>query len=720
MDTLSLALSTQGIFAAVRVESGDGKSWTQIKSDGLSLGGPITVDMKTGRIKAIGIFLGDCDGHQCIEGIAHPLLGSVHFGDEGVYGNTIYPPEVEGQTSFVLQTSVLGVSTTGIAVPGFGDAIIKRCNAVLKSGGSIHKEHSFTHTVPMTLGADTRSIQSSLSNMGSLTETIVLGNKPLEDVDFSKTIQVELPVICESVPLTPGAGAPGQVGTQLPEYKLLGATLHGDPAQYAGACPMQIKLFMSVTSNVPGPFVARVEAKSGWVSTPYNSQTSESAQGGTWSRHFQDSMSVPVMYAVKPSDGGAKDAAKGIGNVKANPKSEEPIVPPGLPKGPKQVQAGYNPGNLHEDSLRLVVKSGDQSVTTDWWKYSVTCDPKKAKVTDGAPAGLKQAVFIQQAFLALFPSATKDGAKCGITVSGNIQTNVKNASVMFRLKNHQGNTTNAQTIKTTHANNIGKFVEYLDFSKSGHGSWIVPGGGWSMPGAGAGSQAGKKTGTLQIVVENPATFEGNVASYDFTCYDPVPVGLQQPPTVKVDPKIPRTPGAIIGKGNKTTAQPEKQIVPPVICVGGAVRNGQCTCAAGKTPKVAEYAVSGSNAPRWRCEAVSPAVVKPKPIRVTPQLKVVCTGGSVRNDSCVCRAGYAPVKTGTTSYRCQRVAVLPPPVVTPKPSPPTRVIAPAIGCAGGTVRSNVCVCPRGTTLQTGVCRAATSVPLRSGATPQRVR
>lgn len=85
---------------------------------------------------------------------------------------------------------------------------------------------------------------------------------------------------------------------------------------------------------------------------------------------------MPVIMPVNQSSGGgAQDAAKGIGNVQMNPKSEEPIFPPGLPKGPKQVQTGFNPGNLHEDSLRLVVTGNGKTITTDWWKY--TCDPQR-------------------------------------------------------------------------------------------------------------------------------------------------------------------------------------------------------------------------------------------------------------------------------------------------------------------------------------------------------
>lgn len=659
---LVLNLTSQG--SGIRVISGDGQKWTQIEDGPMQFAAQVKIEMGAiGKIRIWGIYWGACDGDGCFEGFGTPLLHS-HYIPNGAD---------EFNQNFTLKfpaSKIPFTTATGIAPTPYGDEAIAECNSKLTQGKGIHETHIFSHTVPLTLGVDTY--------IGLFDELIPAigpgGPLPLADIDADTTAWVEVPVTCVGVPVPPSAGTPGKVVAELPPFELLGATLHGHPAEHAGSCPVGIQLFMSATSNLPGPFTARVEAKSGWISQPFNATTNEADPGGTWSRHFQETLTVPIAFPVKPSDGGAKDAAKGIGNVKMNPKQEEPAFPGkgGIPKM-GDVKTGYNPGNLHEDSLRLVVKSGDQTVVTDWWTYSVTCDPQKAKVADGAPSGVKQAVFIEQAFLALFPSATKDGAKCGITVSGLIQTNVKNVAVTFRLRNHQGNTTNAQTIQTTHANNIGKFVEYLDFTKSGQGSWVTPGGGWSMPGTG-GSQAGPKSGSLQIVVESPAKFEGNVASYNFTCYDPVPVGLQQPPTVKVDPAIPRGPGSVVGKGNNTTALPDRQIVPPP--------------------------------------------VKPAPTRVTPQPKLVCSGGSVRNDACVCRAGYAPVRTGATSYRCNRIAVLPPPVVTPKPVAPTRVTTPQIACAGGVVRSNRCVCPGGTTLQNGACRAP-SAPVRTTA-PQRVR
>jgi hypothetical protein len=164
-------------------------------------------------------------------------------------------------------------------------------------------------------------------------------------------------------------------------------------------------------------------------------------------------------------------------------------------------------------------------------------------------------------------------------------------------------------------------------------------------------------------------------------------------------------------------------VPPpmIVCLGGQLKNVaaresapsyECSCPAGRVAR----AMASNYKNTFQCipDAVATPASSSKP-------KLVCTGGSVRNDACVCGAGYAPVKTGATSYRCNRVVALPPPVIAPKPPAPTRVIIPQpqVACAGGTVRSGRCYCPGGSLLQYGVCVPAVNVPLRRS-TPQRMR
>jgi Putative peptidoglycan-binding domain-containing protein len=537
LKSMSMQLTAGGgIPGPLRVVSEDGQSWHAIKAGTeLLVQGSVKVEMTTGDIDAFGIYWGECDGNECwqaFDGWKSPLVYSEFIGG-GVKA-------INKWVIFQFPTSkILVTSPQGIAPSPYGDQIIAQCNAALSNGGNIHQGHSFNFTMPVTLAVD--------AGIGADLTQATSGLTQLNHVDYAKTIDVSIPVTCEPAPQSPSASA--DVGATLPPFEVHAATLHGSPSSYEGVCPVDLKLFMGVKSNIKGPFEARVEAKSGWKSKKYTFQTTEANPDGKWSKHFQDTLTIPIVLAPNQSGGGAGAAAQGIGQFGTVQPDPEVIFPDsgGTPSGSSQVQTGYNPGNLHEDSLRLNVSGGGKTLVSDWWRYSITCDPDTATFVDNIPQTLGQPVVVQQAFLAIFPEAPTDGSKCGLSVSGLIQTNVKNATVKFRLRNHQGNTTGWQTVQTTHANNIGQFVEYLDFSSSGQGVWMSPGGGWALPGAGAGSQAGRKAGTLQIVTEQPMAFEGDVASYDFACHDPAPAGLGTAPTVKLNPDLPDSAGDLVGR-----------------------------------------------------------------------------------------------------------------------------------------------------------------------------
>lgn len=151
------------------------------------------------------------------------------------------------------------------------------------------------------------------------------------------------------------------------------------------------------------------------------------------------------------------------------------------------------------------------------------------------------------------------------------------------------------------------------------------------------------------------------------------------------------------------------VVPPprpkIACIGGVVRNGECLCG-GETAAIGGVTSGGRTT--YRCETkprevAKPATVTPRPVK--PQPRIVCSGGSVRNDRCVCQPGFAPVKTSTTTFRCQRVAILPP-VAKPKAVTPTRATRRPIAK------------PKSAASTRGAPQSRPSVPRR--AVPQRVR
>lgn len=724
LKSMSMQLTAGGgIPGPLRVVSEDQQSWTAIKpGTELLLEGPVKIEMSTGNIDAFGIYWGECSGNDCwqmFEGWKTPLI----------YSDFI-AADVESINKWVIfqfpTSKILVTSPQGIAPSPYGDQIIAQCNAALSNGGDIQQGHSFDFTMPVTLAVD--------ADTGADLTQATSGLTPLNEVDYAKKIDVTVPVICEPVPQSPGAST--NVGATLPPFEVLAATLHGSPSSHEGACPVDLRLFMSAKSNIKGPFEARVEAKSGWKSTKYAFQTTETNPDGTWSKHFQDTLVVPIVAAPNQSGGGgAGAAAAGIGQF-GTVQPDPEIVFPGSSQTPSasgQVQTGFNPGNLHEDSLRLNVSGGGKTVVSDWWKYSVTCDPEAETFADKIPQTLGQPVVVEQAFLATFPEAPTDGSKCGLSVSGLIQTNVKNATVKFRLRNHLGNATGWQTVQTSHANNIGQFVEYLDFSSSGQGVWVAPGGGWALPGAGAGSQAGRKAGTLQIVTEQPTVFEGNVASYDFACHDPAPTGLGTAPTVTLNPDLPDASGDLVGR------QPGPDIVwvQQRLLDLGYREVGKADGAVGRRTRSAILAFKADNGlprtpeidaavvqallvaqPRRRQadrQAEEPSGARrtsePRRVVVTPAAPdISCEGGAVRDGRCACRRGARPVKTGRNSFQCKFVAVDPP--IAPGPR---RIAVPAAVCEGGRVRGGRCICPRNSSFRGGRCR----VDVVERRAPQRV-
>ncbi|WP_163270732.1 peptidoglycan-binding domain-containing protein [Chelativorans alearense] len=720
LDRMTMDLSADGIYVGVYVDSADGESWTHIRDTGIQLAGPLEIKMKHGLIKAFAVFLGTCEGHACFETFGTPFLGSAIFGETS-------PKSIDGTVSFSFPSGLLGGSNSGgIPLVPYGNEIIARCNAGLEEGKSLQNGFGFMHTVEMTLGADTKMWDGfSFNSSGN---GFALGSEPLADVDFSRTFDVALSVTCEAVP---GAGGPEEISQDLPPYQVVGAALQGAPSVHEGACPVDLELSMSVESNIPGPFEARIEAKSGWKSEKLASQTSEAGANGSWAKHFTANLAIPVERPPEePSGGAGMDAAAGIGQLGTVEPAPDDTFPGsgGIPDGPGEVQTGYNPRNLHEDSLRLVATGGGKTVISEWWKYSVTCDPQVGPSVGDLPQSLGQPAFIEQAFLTTFPKAPMDGSQCGMTVVGWIQTNVKNVPVKFRLRNHQGVTTPWQTILTSHANNIGKFLENLDFSTSGEGVWVSEEGGWALPGTGAGSQAGRKAGTLQIVIEQPVAFQSNVASYDFVCQDPAPTAIGTAPTVNLNPDVVPSDD-LAGRKPPSTAVDIRWVQQRLLDLGYREVGG-IDGAFGRRTRAALLAFKADNGlpPKPEVDDETVAALRtatprkiperqgdtaaPKRAIVDPVPKnVACAGGIVRNGMCACPEGTRAEEVRTNAYRCIREVARPeikgivvqPPVRKVEP----QRVAPEIACRGGVVRNGACLCPQGSALRNGACRIGTA-------------
>ncbi|MDT3687146.1 MAG: hypothetical protein RO009_19130 [Pseudorhodoplanes sp.] len=599
---MSLQLNAD-IFSAVRVISEDGKTWSKLKDQNLHLNGHVSIEMGRGKINAWGIFIGQCAGQDCLS-LNGGAFNSV-YKENG--GNNV--KEIDKDIWFAIPASKFPVSDSGgIAVSPFGNAIVAKCNAHLANGGSINKSYGFSETIPMTLVVDGETGHHESE----------VGGPAIAEIDVQKTINVNVPVTCEGV-----VGKADQLTGKQPDFKILNATLTGHPATYRGSCPVDLRLTMGVESNIKGTFEARVEADNGGKSPFVTLETSQpNGTKGTWVRQFNDKLRVPIAFL---SGGGAPAGPPAGPSGEAAPTNDnDDIDPAGQPQAPSGFSTGQAQ-NEHRGAVRLAVKNGNGFVYSKWWNYKVTCDPKKNPDVGRLPDGVATKIDVTQAVISVFPKASSDGRTCGITVSGLVQTNVKNVDVKFRLKNHQGVPSGWQILKTSKPNNIADFLTYFDFSKSGEGVWIDQSGMWSLPGNG-GNQAGRYQGSVQMVGSNPS-FTSNVATYDFTCKARTPAGIKTAPTVNVNPDLPRRPGAVVDQDHPTHGKPtggKVTTLPPLSCAGGIVKAGNCFCRPPLTPVQA-----GQNA--WRC---MPAT------QVAPERRIVPRPPLVRDQAPPSRFGAA--------------------------------------------------------------------------------
>lgn len=601
VENMSLQLNAD-IFSSLRVISEDGQTWSKLKNENLNLNGHVSIEIKRGRIMAWGIYAGECPGTSHCNTSA-PAVYS--YSEE-------HAASVNRDVAFSVPSSKFPVSNAGgIAKTPYGNQIVAQCNAHLANGGSIHKSHGFTATIPMTLGVDTETIANDApSEVG--------GEHNVTQTDEKKTVNVNIPVICEGV-----VGKADQLTGKQPDFKILNATLTGHPATYRGSCPVDLRLTMGVESNIKGTFEARVEADNGGKSPFVTLETSQhNGAKGTWVRQFNDKLRVPIAFL---SGGGAPSGAPtGPSGEAAPTNNNDDINPAGQPQAP----GGFSTGqaqNQHNGAVRLAVKNGNGFVYSKWWNYKVTCDPKKNPNVGRLPDGVATKIDVTQAVISVFPKASPNGRECGITVSGLVQTNVKNVDVKFRIKNHQGVLSGWQILKTSKPNNIADFLTYFDFSKSGEGVWIDQSGMWSLPGNG-GNQAGRYQGSVQMVGSDPS-FTSNIATYDFTCKARKPVGEKTAPTVQVNPDLPRRPGAVVDQDHPTHGKPtggKVTTLPPLSCAGGIVKAGNCYCRPPLKPVQA-----GRNA--WRCMPMT---------HTAPERRVVPRPPLVRHQAPPSRFGSA--------------------------------------------------------------------------------
>jgi len=141
----SASFSIQPVYQGdeIVVTSSDGKKWDKIDAKALKLSATMKVDTKRpGYVSQVGILLGGCNNTGCAN---NPVMYYESTGTRDYHANRV----------FNFPGNKIPLSTTGIAVPSFGDKILKSCNGQLQSDGAT-KTYSFKKLLTASFSANTR------------------------------------------------------------------------------------------------------------------------------------------------------------------------------------------------------------------------------------------------------------------------------------------------------------------------------------------------------------------------------------------------------------------------------------------------------------------------------------------------------------------------------------------------------------------------------------
>ena len=141
----SASFSLKPIYQAdeIIVTSSDGKKWDAIDAKAVKLSATMKVDTKhPGYVDKVGILLGNCNNAGCSN---NPVM----------YYSEVSQRDFNSHKIITYPGNKIPLSKNGIAVPGYGDEILKSCNSKLQASGAT-KSHSFKKMLTASFSANTR------------------------------------------------------------------------------------------------------------------------------------------------------------------------------------------------------------------------------------------------------------------------------------------------------------------------------------------------------------------------------------------------------------------------------------------------------------------------------------------------------------------------------------------------------------------------------------
>jgi hypothetical protein len=292
----SIAATDVNGFGTIHIMSTDGTRWSAIKPARLDLQGTLNAEMSTGYIISYHMRLGTCGSTEQCEAAPFPII----YGPFQTGGGLT--KKIGGAVHFSMNASVAGLSTpTSIGLQPSFDAMVSKCNTRMDL---INQGLSFNTTFRATFAIETRS--------GGVEDFNTAGGAA---VDFRKTIDVPVRVVCDGFPKALDQLAQPEAPFKVTGAELFLATFQGDtnvPSQ--GTACKSLRVTARFKTNKGGIVHFDLSHKIGGapIKTVPISIQSKKQPDGSWSAEYvnfwQLDTTTYAQFFVQETDGSGVSA----------------------------------------------------------------------------------------------------------------------------------------------------------------------------------------------------------------------------------------------------------------------------------------------------------------------------------------------------------------------------------------------------------------------------
>ena len=273
----SASFSIQPVYQGdeIVVTSSDGAKWDTISSKALKLSANMLVDTKhPGYVAQIGILLGGCHNTGCYN---NPVM----------YYESVSSRDINVNRVFDFPGNKIPVSTSGVAVPSYGDEILSACNNHLQADGAT-KTYSFNKLMTASFSANTRKDHVTLPPAEVHAGP---GYPDYNGGDVTRQAQFAVKVTCKAHAF------------QVKSVDLNVSVNPAEPGQQ-GSCPAKGMVAVSIPTNREGPVKFQLYRNDGAKQTvvAQSKKVSNDASGKSfrvyWTKDYDLKKSIDRKYMV--------------------------------------------------------------------------------------------------------------------------------------------------------------------------------------------------------------------------------------------------------------------------------------------------------------------------------------------------------------------------------------------------------------------------------------